>query len=121
MFDGTSVPVRSHSIQIAPGVMELVGIVPGHYIAKFQILSSGYQPQVMQEREIDVSQSGEIENARVAAFTPLSAAVRFEPPAAMLKQASVQLRDKKSSRAFSEKIGANGEVEFKTGSSSGQL
>ena len=33
----------------------------------------------------------------------------------MPKQASVQLREKKSSRTFSEKIGANGEVDFKTG------
>ena len=70
MFDGTMVPVRSHSIQVAPGVMELVGIVPGHYTAKIQTLGSGDQPRLIQERELDVSQGGEIENSRVAAFAP---------------------------------------------------
>ena len=113
VFDGIFVPAYTHAAQVAPGVLEIVGIAPGHYNGRIVSFSGG-QMQTLQEREINASPDGEFESPVSAAHIPVKATFRFEPPAAA-GQAVMQIRDKKWTRLFNERINAKNEVEFKEG------
>jgi protocatechuate 3,4-dioxygenase beta subunit len=109
-FDAVALPVRTQSIQIAPGVIDLVGIVPGHYSMK---INKGGGFQTLEEQDVDFSGSGEMEVPPGGAFVPLTATVRMEAPAAMPREATIYLNDKNSARFFVERISDKGEAEFK--------
>jgi carboxypeptidase family protein len=113
LFDGTPVFVSTQSVSIEPGVMEIVGVVPGRYNMKINSWSGGKQ-QVLQDREVDVSESGDVNFASSAASVPLTAQVIFDPPATR-EQLSVLLRDKKSPKVLRENVNDKGEAEFNQG------
>jgi uncharacterized protein (DUF2141 family) len=109
-FDGAAYPMRTESMQIAPGVIQLVGIVPGHYSMK---INKGGGFQTLEEQEVDFSGSGEMEVPPAEPFIPLTATVRVEAPAAMPREAMVNLDGKDPERFFSGRISEKGEAEFK--------
>jgi 5-hydroxyisourate hydrolase-like protein (transthyretin family) len=113
LFDGIPVFVSTQSVSIEPGVMEIVGVVPGRYNMKINSWSGGKQ-QVLQDREVDVSESGDVNFASSAASVPLTAQVIFDPPATR-EQLSVLLRDKKSPKVLRENVNDKGEAEFNQG------
>jgi protocatechuate 3,4-dioxygenase beta subunit len=114
LFDETPVPIQAQNMPIAPGVLELSGIPPGHYTAKINTLNNG-KLSGPQEQEIDVAGSGTIEKGPASTAVPVVATVHFEPTGVIPEQLALQLRDKKSTQVFSESIGSKGEVEFKSG------
>jgi hypothetical protein len=109
-FDGAALPTRTESMQIAPGVIQLVGIVPGHYSMK---INKGGGFQTLDEQELDFSGSGAMEVPAAEAFIPLTATVRIEAPATLPREAVVYLDGKDSVRTFFERISDKGEAEFK--------
>jgi len=113
LFDGTAVSVPTQSMQVEPGVMEVVGVAPGHYNMKTSSWSTG-QPQVSQERDVDLSRSGELDASRNIAPVPLTATVIFEPPSAR-DQLWVLVRDKTSLKILQQNVNDKGEAEFKQG------
>jgi hypothetical protein len=117
-FDGASMSVRTQTISIAPGVMELVGVAPGHYTLKTDGWNDGHM-QPGQEREIDVSGSGELDTSHDRSLASFKGTVSLEAGASMPAQAFIVLRDKKSGRVVSDRFNAKNEVEISQGVAAG--
>ena len=114
VFGGTPVPVHADSIQVAPGVMGVAGVAPGHYSMTINRWgNNGMQGQ--QERDVDVSRNGDLGDSSANSSVPLSAMVRFEAASPMPGNMRLILRNKKSPQSFNEIISNKGEVEFKAG------
>jgi hypothetical protein len=113
LFDGTRIQVPAQSTQIAPGVVEISGIAPGHYSARIQVWSNT-KVQVLQEREVNADGDGAIEKPP-AALAQVGAVLRFEPPGSAPAQVAFRLSDKNSTQMFTEPMSGKGEVEFKQG------
>ena len=70
--------------------------------------------QVLQERDVEVSGSGELDASHNIAAIPLTAEVILDAPSAG-GQLSVLLHNKKSGKVATEPIDGKGEAEFKQG------
>jgi hypothetical protein len=114
VFGGVFIHVRTQSVAIAPGVMEMQGVAPGHYIMKTNGWS-GSQFQPGQEREVDVTGNGELDTTRSSSFAPFTATFHFEAAAPARTQAFIQLRDKKSARFFGGRFNDKNEAEIQEG------
>ena len=112
-FDGATMNVRTRSVQVAPGVLEITGSVPGHYVMQINNWKDGQQ-QVM-EQEGDVSDSGEIDTSRATANVPVTAMIQMDPPGKSLEQTQLLLRNRKTNAFLSAQPNDKGEVEFKAG------
>lgn len=113
LFDGVPVPIRTQYATTESGVVEVVGVVPGNYHMKINTWNKG-QIQVLQERDVEVSGSGELDASHNIAAIPLTAEVILDAPSAG-GQLSVLLHNKKSGNVATEPINGKGEAEFKQG------
>lgn len=113
LFDGIPVPVRTQYASTEPGVVEVVGVTPGHYSLKINTWNKS-QMQVLQERDVELSGSGELDASSNTASIPLAVKVIFDLLSAR-DQLSVLLRNKKSGKVFKEPINDKGEADFKQG------
>jgi hypothetical protein len=112
VFDaGIPLQVNTHAMTVGPGVLEIVGVPPGRYVGQIYSFSGG-QMQTLQEREINLLPSGELDTPASTARVSVKATIVFEPPA-VAGQAVVQLREKKWRRVLNERITAKNDVEFK--------
>ena len=91
LFDGIPVPVRTQYASTEPGVAEVVGIAPGHYNLKINTWNKD-QMQVIQERDVELSGSGELDASSNTASIPLAVKVIFDLLSAR-DQLSVLLRN----------------------------
>jgi hypothetical protein len=91
----------------------VVGVVPGHYHLKINTWNKG-QMQALQERDIEVSGSGELDASNSIAAISLTAEVILAAPSAR-DQISVLLHNKKSGKIILEPMNEKGEAEFKQG------
>ncbi len=113
LFDGIPVPVRTQYVTTEPGVAEVVGVTPGHYNLKINTWNKG-QMQELQERDVELSGSGELGPSSNTGSIPLAVEVIFDVLSAR-DQLSVLLRSKKSGKVFKEPINDKGETAFKQG------
>jgi 5-hydroxyisourate hydrolase-like protein (transthyretin family) len=113
LFDGAAIPVYTQYMAVEPGVMEIVGVIPGRYNIKINSWGGG-KTQALQEREVDLSERGDLDASTNKTTVPLTAEVSFESPAAR-DQLWVVVRDKKSSKILQENVNDKGEAEFKQG------
>jgi hypothetical protein len=113
LFNGVPVPIRTQYATTEPGVVEVVGVVPGHYHLKINTWNKG-QMQALQERDIEVSGSGELDASNSIAAISLTAEVILAAPSAR-DQISVLLHNKKSGKIILEPMNEKGEAEFKQG------
>jgi hypothetical protein len=113
LFDGIPVPVRTQYASTEPGVAEVVGIAPGHYNLKINTWNKD-QMQVIQERDVELSGSGELDASSNTASIPLAVKVIFDLLSAR-DQLSVLLRNKKSAKVLRESINDKAEADFKQG------
>jgi hypothetical protein len=105
--------VRTQYASTEPGVAEIVGIAPGHYNLKINTWNKD-QMQVLQERDVELSGSGELDASSNTASIPLAVKVIFDLLSAR-DQLSVLLRNKKSAKVLRESINDKGEADFKQG------
>lgn len=119
VFTGSEVALTTQSNEIAPGMIELVGVAPGRYTMRVNSwASSGIQTE--DESEIDASESGALDGSRSKPFVPVRVALQFEIARSVPKQGTIELRNKKSFEVFSEQLSEKEEVEFKKGLPPGQ-
>ena len=112
LFDGTPISVPAVSRMVAPGVIEVAGMAPGHY--NMQINSPGKdRTQVTSFREVDLTSSGDFDKNQGQQPVAVTARIQFDPPSAGLKQLGMQLSNKKTRQALNERISAEGQAEFK--------
>src|SRR5258708_3148345 len=81
LFDGTPISVPAVSRMVAPGVIEVAGMAPGHY--NMQINSPGKdRTQVTSFREVDLTSSGDFDKNQGQQPVPVTARIQFHPPSA---------------------------------------
>jgi hypothetical protein len=116
-FDSAVTNLQTRSVQVAPGILEIAGSVPGHYVMKINSWKDGQQ-QVM-EQEGEVSDNGEIDTSGATANVTVNAVIQMDTPARSLEKSQLLLRNKKTNEFVSAQPNEKGEVEFKTGVSPG--
>jgi len=93
---------------------EISGIPPGHYIMRTYAAGKPGDPIAPTAREIDINDSGILEEKDQAGILiPVSAELHFESEAP--RQAALQLLNKKTREAFSERVSGEGDLIFKQG------
>jgi hypothetical protein len=93
---------------------EISGIPPGHYIMRTYAAGKPGNPMAPTAREIDINESGILEEKdQVVNYIPVSAELQFESEAP--RQAALQLLNKKTREAFSERAASEGDLVFKQG------
>jgi Carboxypeptidase regulatory-like domain len=111
VFD-EAMPVATESVEISPGVIELVGVAPGRYSMKESNVSG---LETAKEQEIDVSADAEIRTEEEGAPMPVSATLQAGPAEKTPGHAVLYLRDRNSAQFFEADVNDKGEAEFKPG------
>lgn len=111
VFDGTRIEIPVTSAEVRPGVEEIMGLPPGHFIANTRSTTG----DTMEQQELEVGGNGMVEKGTAATVVPLQAMVILQPPATISGEVSLQLREKNSNQVLRENINGKGEIEFKPG------
>jgi hypothetical protein len=115
IFEGYLDPVfNAPDSWAAPGVIEISGLAPGHYVLEMSASSglnqkSGGRPWY---REIDLAGDADINATDGPAFTTVSGFIVFEGVARPPREASIQLTNPESSETFRSDINDKGEFDF---------
>lgn len=112
VFDD-SVSIAGNSQRVQDGMLEVSGVAPGRYTLKINDFSNG-PPQTVTTYDLEASGDGEVQRPGVARV-PLTVVFQYEAGASAQPQGAVSLYNKKTTEAFTERINAKGEAEFKGG------
>ncbi len=106
-------PVRAMSMQIEPGVIEVSGLAPGHYL--LQVNSYDGKNWSNSSKEIAVSGDTRITVDEKDGSVPLSGTLKLEPAGPFPERGQVILRNRASGRRVFATISAKGDFEFDRG------
>lgn len=100
---------------IAPGVIEISGLAPGHYIVEMPA-STGSNDKGGKAwyREIDLAGDAEISASDGPTFASVSGAIFFRGAARVPSQASIQLTNPETGETFRSDIADRGEFDFRS-------
>jgi hypothetical protein len=93
-----------------PQGYELYGIAPGHYSLKVSAIGKSGSQEGTLYREIEVHESGVIDQGQDTGAAGVSANLRFEAGAS--RQGSLQLVNKRTGETFSEQVGDDADLVF---------
>jgi protocatechuate 3,4-dioxygenase beta subunit len=113
LFDGILVQAFPMPRRLGHGVLEYTGMAPGHF--RFDGWGPSPSGRIMVHEEFDVGANGEIEKQTSTTYVPVSATIRFEPPAAPTESINLQLRQKNSNHGASLRMNGKSEIEFPYG------
>ncbi len=112
-------PVRSSSVQIEPGVTEVSGLAPGHYLLQMNLYDG--KSWNNSSREVSVSGDTRISLDEKDGYVPLSGTLKLDPAGMVLSQrGQVFFRNKTSGRRFSATISSKGDFEIDHGVPAGR-
>ena len=114
VLDGPPLVVNFLSYNMQQNEVEISGVAPGHYTMRTLSVGGGSVNDASPAREVDISGNGGIDDRQDTSYVPVSARLQFEGGVPR-GQITLQLLDKKSRQAFSERAGDDGEVRFKQG------
>jgi hypothetical protein len=114
VLDGPPLPVMAEVRSVENGMQEFVGIPPGHYKVTTVVTDQSAPAEPASSREIDLSANGEVDRNQGAASVPVTAKLQFDP-GARPSQAYLQLLNKKTRAAASQRVSDAGEALFKQG------
>ncbi len=100
---------------VAPGVLEISGLAPGHYIVEMP-LSTGPNDKGGKAwyREIDLAGDAEISASDGPSFASVSGSIFFQDAARVPRQASIQLTNPETGETFRSDIADRGEFDFRS-------
>ena len=110
---GVDMPVRSTSMQVEPGVMEVSGLVPGHYFLHMNLYDGKNWSN--SSKEVTVSGDARITVDEKDSYVPLSGTLKLEPLGPFPERGQVIFRNKASGRRFFATISIKGEFEVDRG------
>jgi hypothetical protein len=112
VFDGMKVPVFADSDEVSPGVVEVSGMAPGHFILNLQASSGDSSNR--QDREVDLAGGEQIDaNQRPPAATAIFGTVHLEGSKTVPSQLFIRFRDSESGESFGGPISEKGEFELR--------
>ncbi len=115
LFEGYLQPVFNAPVSRAePGVLEIMGLAPGHYVIELPALSSGNEkvPSRGWYQEIDLAGDAELNAGDAPGFATVSGSVFFEGATGVPKGASLQLSNPVTGESFFGSISDKGQVDF---------
>ena len=111
-FDGMKVPVFADTDEVSPGIVEVSGVAPGHFILNLQ--ASNGDSSNRQDRDLDLAGGEQIDaNQRPAAATSILGTVRLEGSKTVPSQLFIRFRDRESRDSFGGPISDKGEFELR--------
>jgi hypothetical protein len=114
VLDGPPLPVMTEIRSSGPGQQEIVGIPPGHYTLTTFGASGPGPAELLSSREVEITGNGEIDKGQGTAYVPVTAKLQFDP-GTQPRQAYLQLLNKKTRSAASQRMSDEGEIAFKQG------
>ena len=101
---------------VAPGVLEISGLAPGHYIVEMP-LSTGPNDKGGGKswyREIELAGDADISASDGPSFASVSGSIFFQDAARVPRQASIQLTNPETGETFRSDIADRGEFDFRS-------
>ncbi len=101
---------------VAPGVMEISGLAPGHYVVEMPP-STGPGDKGGGKawyREIDLAGDAEISASDGPSFASVSGSIFFQDTARVPRQASIQLTNPETGETFRSDIADRGDFDFRS-------
>jgi Carboxypeptidase regulatory-like domain len=109
-FDGLKVPLFADSDAAGPGVVEVSGIAPGHFVLQ----AVGGENSNRQDRELDLSGDQEIDaSRRPGSIATIVGTVRLENSKSLPEQLFMRFRNIDSGETFAGPISDKGQFEFR--------
>ncbi|MGB8769586.1 MAG: carboxypeptidase-like regulatory domain-containing protein, partial [Candidatus Korobacteraceae bacterium] len=115
IFDGYLDPVfNAPAFSVEPGVFEITGLAPGHYVIEMQdpsgandkgANSGGY-------REVDLAGDLEVNANDSSGFASVSGSVSFEGAQRVITGVAMQLSNEETGESFGSEISDKGQFEF---------
>ena len=110
-FEGAKMPLFADTEEVAPGVVELTGVAPGHYI--LNLVSRNGEVADRQDREVDLTGDQEIDASRhPASVVTISGKVHLENNQSLSGQLALRFRNVDTGDNFGEPIGDKGQFEL---------
>jgi uncharacterized surface anchored protein len=113
VLDAAPIPVSAEMREVAPGVMEVVGIPSGRYIVR-NYVAGERQSDWAGSRDLELTGNDEIDSRQGAQYVPVTATLQVRS-GTLSKQAVLVLTSKKTREGFSERVNASGDLIFKQG------
>lgn len=101
---------------VAPGVIEISGLAPGHYIVEMPPSTGPGDKGGGKSwyREIDLAGDAEISASDGPSFASVSGSIFFQDAARVPRQASIQLTNPETGETFRSDIADRGEFDFRS-------
>ena len=115
LFEGHLDPVFNAPVSGAgPGVIEIMGLAPGHYVVEMQASSAANETSNSRGwyQEIDLAGDTELSLGDAPAFATVSGSVFFPGEASVPKGSSVRISDPVTGASFASAISDKGQVDF---------
>ena len=101
---------------VAPGVIEISGLAPGHYVVEMPV-SSGWAEKARDRgwyREIDLAGDAEVNASDGPSFAAVGGSIVFENVSHVPREASIQLSNPETGENFRSDMSDKGEFNFKS-------
>jgi hypothetical protein len=97
-----------------PGVYEVTGIAPGHYLVEVRLpgIAKERNPEQGWYQELDLSGDLEVNAAANAGFADVSGIIRFQGTTAPPREIYVVIRNRESGEMFNSRIASDGQFAF---------
>ncbi len=115
LFEGYLDPVFNAPVSRSEaGVVELMGLAPGHYIIEMPGSSAGNEkvPGRAWYREIDLAGDAELNAGDAPAFATVSGSVSFQGAPGVPKDTALRLSNPATGESFSTLISSKGQIDF---------
>jgi Carboxypeptidase regulatory-like domain len=115
LFEGYLDPAFNAPVsRTEPGVIEIMGLAPGHYIVEMPASSAGNEASDSRGwyQEIDLAGDAELNPGDAPAFATVSGFVSFPDEASVPKGASVRISDPMTGASLASAISDKGQVDF---------
>lgn len=114
VLDGPPLSVQAEIHSTENGMQEFAGIPPGHYKVTTVVTDQNAPSDALSSREIEINANGEVDRNQGAASVAVTAKLQFDPGPPP-RQAYLQLLNKKTRVASSQRLSDQGEALFKQG------
>lgn len=113
VLDGPPMSVSTEMREVAPGVMEIVGLPAGRYTIRNYTSGVG-ETDWTGSRELDLTGNDEIDSRQGAQYVPVTAKLQVRS-GTLPGQAFLVLSSKKTREGFAERVNSSGQLVFKQG------
>jgi hypothetical protein len=113
VLDGPAIPVSVEMREVAPGVMEVVGLASGRYVVRNYVAGEG-QSDWAGSRDLELTGNDEVDSHQGDQYVPVIATLQMRS-GTLPRQAVLALTSNKTREGFSERVNASGELLFKQG------